>query len=51
MVQEVLISFYVKLNYKEQGKLRTYLTQLTVDLCKDHLRRWSFRALGPKKIR
>ncbi|PID05547.1 MULTISPECIES: sigma-70 family RNA polymerase sigma factor [unclassified Sporosarcina] len=45
IVQEVFISFYEKTNYQEQGKLRAYLTKLTVNRCKDHLRSWSFRHL------
>ena len=45
IVQEVFISFYEKSNYQEQGKLRAYLTKLTVNRCKDHLRSWSFRNL------
>ncbi|ARK21274.1 MULTISPECIES: sigma-70 family RNA polymerase sigma factor [Sporosarcina] len=45
IVQEVFISFYEKSNYQERGKLRAYLTKLTVNRCKDHLRSWSFRHL------
>ena len=45
IVQEVFISFYEKSNYQDQGKLRAYLTKLTVNRCKDYLRSWSFRHL------
>lgn len=45
VVQEVFLSFYEKANYEEQGKLRAYLTKLTVNRCKDYLRSWSFRHL------
>ena len=45
IVQEVFISFYGSSDYQELGKLRAYLTKLTVNRCKDHLRSWSFRNL------
>lgn len=45
IVQEVFFSFYDSSNYEEQGKLRAYLTRMTVNRCKDHLRSWSFRNL------
>ena len=45
VVQEVFISFYDSSTYEEQGKLRAYLTKLTVNRCKDYLRSWSFRHL------
>ncbi|AXI00163.1 RNA polymerase [Sporosarcina sp. PTS2304] len=45
IVQEVFLSFYEKSTYQEQGKLRAYLTKLTVNRCKDYLRSWSFRHL------
>ena len=45
IVQEVFISFYASSNYEERGTLRAYLTKLTVNRCKDHLRSWSFRNL------
>lgn len=51
IVQEVFITFYEKSNYQEQGKLRAYLTKLTVNRCKDHLRSWSFRNLKFNKER
>ena len=43
IVQDVFISFYASTNYEERGTLRAYLTKLTVNRCKDHLRSWSFR--------
>lgn len=45
IVQDVFISFYTSANYEEQGTLRAYLTKMTVNRCKDHLRSWSFRNL------
>lgn len=45
IVQDVFISFYGSTNYEELGMLRAYLTKLTVNRCKDHLRSWSFRNL------
>lgn len=45
IVQDVFISFYTSSNYEERGTLRAYLTKLTVNRCKDHLRSWSFRNL------
>ncbi|MEV9641627.1 sigma-70 family RNA polymerase sigma factor [Mammaliicoccus sciuri] len=45
IVQEVFISFYGTANYEELGKIRAYLTKLTVNRCKDYLRSWSFRHL------
>ncbi|PIC83248.1 RNA polymerase [Sporosarcina sp. P1] len=51
IVQEVFISFYEKSNYQEQGKLRAYLTKLTVNRCKDYLRSWTFRHLKLNKER
>ncbi|MEK4026439.1 sigma-70 family RNA polymerase sigma factor [Sporosarcina sp. FSL W7-1283] len=45
IVQEVFISFYSAADYEEQGKLRAYLTKMTVNRCKDYLRSWSFRHL------
>ncbi|WP_251700906.1 sigma-70 family RNA polymerase sigma factor [Sporosarcina luteola] len=45
IVQDVFISFYTSANYEERGTLRAYLTKLTVNRCKDHLRSWSFRNL------
>lgn len=45
IVQEVFIVFYKRAEYKEQGKLRAYLTKMTVNRCKDYLKSWSFRHL------
>src|SRR5690606_32303411 len=45
IVQEVFITLYEKADYEERGKLRAYLTTLTANRCKDHLRSWSFRNL------
>ncbi|MEK3934834.1 sigma-70 family RNA polymerase sigma factor [Sporosarcina sp. FSL W7-1349] len=45
IVQEVFITLYEKVDYEEQGKLRAYLTTMTANRCKDHLRSWSFRNL------
>ncbi|MBD7985670.1 sigma-70 family RNA polymerase sigma factor [Sporosarcina sp. Sa2YVA2] len=49
IVQEVFFAFYDSSKYEEQGKLRAYLTRLTVNRCKDHLRSWSFRNLSFSK--
>ena len=49
IVQEVFFSFYHSSKYEEQGKLRAYLTRLTVNRCKDYLRSWSFRNLSFNK--
>ncbi|WP_153731500.1 sigma-70 family RNA polymerase sigma factor [Sporosarcina obsidiansis] len=51
IVQDVFLSFYDKASYKEQGKLRAYLTKMTINRCKDHLRSWSFRHLQFNKNR
>lgn len=45
IVQDVFLSFYTSSNYEERGTLRAYLTKMTVNRCKDHLRSWSFRNL------
>lgn len=45
IVQDVFISFYTTSNYEERGTLRAFLTKMTVNRCKDHLRSWSFRNL------
>lgn len=49
IVQEVFITFSEQTDYEEQGKLRAYLTKVTVNRCKDHLRSWSFRNLQLRK--
>lgn len=45
IVQDVFLTFYTSAKYEERGTLRAYLTKLTVNRCKDHLRSWSFRNL------
>lgn len=45
IVQDVFLAFYTSSNYEERGTLRAYLTKITVNRCKDHLRSWSFRNL------
>ncbi|GKV66967.1 RNA polymerase subunit sigma [Sporosarcina sp. NCCP-2331] len=49
IVQDVFISYYNNPNYEEQGKLRAYLTKMTINRCKDYLRSWSFRHLKLSK--
>lgn len=46
IVQEVFIKFYNQYSdYKEQGELQAYLTRMTINRCKDHLKSWHVRKM------
>lgn len=44
IVQEVFINFFNKQNnYVERGKLKAFLTKMTVNKSKDYLKSWTYR--------
>ena len=44
IIQEVFISCYNNLNhFKNKSSYKTWLYRITINKCKDYLRRWSFR--------
>src|SRR6476620_764695 len=44
IVQDVFISFYQKFEqFEERSSLKTYLTKITVNKCKDYLKSWRYR--------
>lgn len=44
IIQEVFISCYQNLNkFKKESSYKTWLYRITINKCKDHLKRWSFR--------
>ena len=49
IVQEVFIQYYFAQNYEEQGKLKSYLTTMTVNRCKNYLNSWAYRKLQLKE--
>ena len=42
VVQDVFIKFYCS-NYEERGELKAYLSRLTANTCKDHLKSWAYK--------
>lgn len=44
IVQDVFIKFSQS-NYEESGQLRSYLTKMTVNRCKDYLKSWSYKKI------
>lgn len=50
IVQEVFLKFYKKqAQYSDEGKLKNYLTVMTVNQCKDYLKSWSYRKVVLKE--
>ena len=44
IVQEVFIQYWMKsAQFLEQSSLRTYLTRMTINRCKDYLKSWRYR--------
>lgn len=44
IVQEVFINYWLKSNeFKGNSSLKTYLTRITINKCKDYLKSWRFR--------
>ncbi|SOC36552.1 sigma-70 family RNA polymerase sigma factor [Ureibacillus acetophenoni] len=44
IVQDVFISFYQKFDqFEERSSLKTYLSKITVNKCKDYLKSWRYR--------
>jgi RNA polymerase sigma factor (sigma-70 family) len=44
IVQDVFITFYHS-NYAEDGKMRAYLSRMTINKCKDYLKSWHYRRM------
>jgi len=44
IVQDVFIKFSQS-NYEENGRLRSYLTKMTINRSKDYLKSWSYRKI------
>ena len=49
IVQDTFVKFYHSSHYEEQGKLKAYLSKMTINRCKDYLRSWSYRKIIVKK--
>lgn len=45
IVQEVFIQLYYGKNYEERGQVKSYLSTLIVNRCKNYLKSWSYRML------
>ena len=45
IVQDVFVQQLHKSTYEERGNLRAYLTKLTANRAKDHLRSWRYRMI------
>ncbi|GGG14658.1 RNA polymerase subunit sigma [Lysinibacillus alkalisoli] len=44
IVQEVFLKFYKnQAAYQEEGKIKQYLTVMTVNQCKDYVKSWAYR--------
>ncbi|HWL25298.1 MAG TPA: sigma-70 family RNA polymerase sigma factor, partial [Ureibacillus sp.] len=44
IVQDVFITFYQKFEqFEERSSLKTYLSKITVNKCKDYLKSWRYR--------
>ena len=43
IVQDVFVQLLGQTNYEERGTLRAYLTKITANRAKDHLRSWRYR--------
>ena len=44
IVQEVFIQYWMKsAQFRERSSLRTYLTRMTINRCKDYLKSWRYR--------
>ena len=44
IVQDVFITFYHS-NYTEDGKMRAYLSRMTINKCKDYLKSWHYKKM------
>ena len=44
IVQDVFITFYHS-KYVEDGKMRAYLSRITINKCKDYLKSWHYRRM------
>ncbi len=57
IVQDVFINYWIKSEqFQEQSTLRTYLTRMAINRCKDYLKSWRYRTqtlttIFPGKIR
>ncbi|WP_231877302.1 RNA polymerase sigma factor [Bhargavaea cecembensis] len=51
IVQEVFISCYTNLgSFRQESEYKTWLIRITINKCKDHHRKWSFRNLVYKPV-
>lgn len=46
IVQDTFLSYYAKFEqFEERSSLKTYLTRITINKCKDYLKSWRYRKL------
>lgn len=46
IVQDTFLSYYAKFEqFEERASLKTYLTRITINKCKDYLKSWRYRKL------
>lgn len=44
IVQDVFLNYWIKANqFRAQSSLKTYLTRMTINRCKDYLKSWRYR--------
>lgn len=46
IVQDVFIKFYHQSGYEERGESKAYLIRMTINLCKDYLKSWTYRKVS-----
>lgn len=49
IVQEVFVQLYTEQKYEERGKMKSYLSTLVVNRCKNYLKSWSYRMVQLKE--
>ena len=49
IVQDTFVKFYTTKAYEHRGELKAFLSRITINLCKDYLKSWSYRKIIVKE--
>lgn len=45
IVQDTFVKYYTTKTYEHRGELKAFLSRITINLCKDYLKSWTYRKM------
>lgn len=45
IVQDTFVKYYTAKTYEHRGELKAFLSRITINLCKDYLKSWTYRKM------